>query len=213
VIGTALVLALATPTVLPPSILLEMRCRSDLSRSTITVFARGGVRLAEQTGGQPQERISVRELSQSELAAYLERLLQVDLREVPQAKAMGRGTDGEWLDQCSLVLQLPGETPQEYLWRRLETVPLGLSNLIRIVEEMPIGGIEITGTRLPSGYQPRPGDVLRRRDGVDFRVGQPTSDGRGIELQGVEQPFTIFVPLDSLDEEFIELVSSRHGRR
>jgi hypothetical protein len=213
VIATALVLALAASTALPPSIVLEMRCRSDLGRSTITLFARGGVRLAEQTRGQGEERVRVRELSESELAAYLERVRQVDLREVPEAKAVGRGTDGEWLDQCSLVLQLPGETPKEYLWRRVETVPLGLSNLIRIVEEMPIGGLEITGTRLPSGYEPRSGDVLRRRDGVDFRVGQPTSDGRGIELQGVEQPFTIFVPLDSLDEEFIELVSSRRGRR
>lgn len=210
-IAAALVLALATPTALPTSILLEMRCQSDLGKSTITLFARGGVRLAEQLRGQ-EERIRVRELSQSELDAYLERLSQVDLREVRQAKAIGRGTDGEWLDQCTLVLQLSGEVPKEYLWRRLETVPLGLSNLIRIVEEMPVGGLEITGTRLPQGYQPKAGDILRRRDGVEFRVGQPTSDGRGIELQGVEQPFTIFVPLDSVDQEFIELVASRHER-
>jgi hypothetical protein len=60
---------------------------------------------------------------------------------------------------------------------------------------------------LPSNYSPRPGDVLRRVNGDLYRVVGSTSGGKGIELEGVEQPFELYVALKDLRQEFVDVVS------
>lgn len=210
--GAAAVSALVLAGLLPASILVEMQCRSELGTASITLFDRGGVRVAQRVGAEV-ERVSVRELAPDELEAYLARIDGVDLREVPEASATGRGAEGEWLEQCDLILQPQGQQQRYYRWRRIDTIPLGLSNLVQIVEELAVGAAELRRTRLPDGYQPQEGDLLRRSDGVLFRVIAPTSDGRGVELQGDSQPLVIFILLDQLDEEMVELVESRALQR
>jgi hypothetical protein len=62
---------------------------------------------------------------------------------------------------------------------------------------------------MPAGYEPRPGDVLRRHDGELYEVITLTADRQGVELQGVEQPLTLFVARSELVGEFVELVRRR----
>jgi hypothetical protein len=56
---------------------------------------------------------------------------------------------------------------------------------------------------------PRRGDVLRRVDGVLFRVVARTADENGWELQGVEQPLVLYVVGSDVPRLFVELVERR----
>ncbi|HEX2253498.1 MAG TPA: hypothetical protein VHQ65_09545, partial [Thermoanaerobaculia bacterium] len=74
------------------------------------------------------------------------------------------------------------------------------------------------GGALPPGYRPRIGDVLRRLDGVLFRVVRPTveleEDGpSGWELQGVQQPLALYIGEGDVAQEFVELVSREPSRQ
>ncbi|HEX2163262.1 MAG TPA: hypothetical protein VHM02_04885, partial [Thermoanaerobaculia bacterium] len=68
---------------------------------------------------------------------------------------------------------------------------------------------------LPAGYRPRPGDVLRRADGVLFRVVRATAELEGMpggwELHGVVQPLAVYVVEADLPRAFVELVSRAGG--
>jgi hypothetical protein len=199
--ATVLVLALA----LPRSVVLERRCHSQIGSSSVTLFERGAVRIGSRSGDTP-EIVSVRELSPNDLEGYHNRIRQLDLEEVPLANQVGRTTDGDWIEACELTVQLPGTVPRTWAWNTLDTRPLALASLDRIVDELGVGAEMLRATRLPQGYDPAPGDQLRRVDGRLFRVVTKTSDEMGVELQGVDDPLVMFVPIGQMGEEFVELV-------
>lgn len=201
--ATLFVLALA----LPRSVVLERQCHSQIGSNSVTLFERGAVRIGSRRGATP-EVVSVRELSPGDLEGYLNRLRQLDLDEVPLANQVGRTTDGDWIEACELTVQLSGTTPRSWRWNSFDTRPLALATLDRIVDELGVGAEMLRATRLPKDYEPTPGDQLRRADGRLFRVITKTSDGMGVELQGVDDPLVMFVPIGQMGEEFVELVES-----
>ena len=80
------------------------------------------------------------------------------------------------------------------------------SHLVSIADELQEAAEqEATRARFPRGYEPRPGDVLERRDGVLFEVIAFTGDGQGIELHGIDQPLVIYVLIDDVVGQFIGL--------
>ena len=165
-------------------------CRTSISRQEVTLFGNGTLRL--KTRDEEKDEMQLAELPPEDADAFVRRLEAEDLSEVAEGR---EETLGPHVERCGLFLDLPGR---------------GLSRLDSIVDEMfeqtrvlaPEGG-------LPRYYIPEPGDLLLRVDGEEFRVVALTSDKRGVELSGVDQPLTIFVALEALREQFVALVERR----
>lgn len=188
--------------------LLRLDCFTDHGRRDVTLFGNGTARLRAE--GSAGDGMALAELSQREVADYIDLLAAVKLDEVPRQLD---GPEGATVERCMLTLQLPGRDRQEFHFRRFDSLPLGLARLLTItatIEERigPPG----SGSHLPPDYEPRPGDVLRRSDGALFRVIDLTVDGEGVELQGIDQPLVIYVSVAGLDEEMIELVERADAR-
>ena len=179
-------------------------CTTDTTRREVTLFANGTVRLRE--GWIGNEWMGLTELGPDELQAFLNRLADEDLS---QARNPERGVEGAWIERCELRLQLSGKPLQTYRFGHYDPLPLNLSRVVRVAQEL-VEKVPITKDKdeLPAGYDPRPGDVLKRvNDGALFRVIAFTGDGKGVELQGVDLPLEVFVPRDQIRNNFTELVS------
>lgn len=189
---------------------VRYECANALGRREMTLFANGTVRLRDGEIGK--ESLGLSELGPRELDGYLNRLREVDLTHVGR---LDRGVEGSWIERCDLILHLPGEDVQVFHFGRYDTLPHDLSRVVRIAEELETKVKDLkkeTDTQLPVDYDPRPGDVLRRTDGELYRIITFTMDKRGVELEGVRTPVTMFVLRDRIRREFVELVS-RSGKR
>ncbi len=195
----------APPETSPKSqILLRSECRNDLGRREITLFGNGTVRLRE--GLKDDERMTLGELPPEELDAFLARLRAENLREVPPRTDNVLG--GPWVETCRVELTVPDLPQREFRYGRYDTLSLGLSRLLRIIDDIAAQADARSGEKhLPAGYEAQPGDVLLRVDGEAYRVVRETADKRGLELIGVRQPLTIYIPKGELSAEFIELLS------
>ena len=209
VLAAVLALSMSEPS--PPEsaksqILLRYECRNDLGRREITLFGNGTVRLREGLKQDPV--MTLGELNPEELGGFLARLRQEDLSEVPFET--DNALDGAWIESCRLELMLPPAPDRTYVFGRYDSLPLGLSRVVRIAEDLA-GKVDPRSREehLPAGYVPRNGDVLRRVDGELFRIVGPTADKLGVELIGVQVPLTLYLPKGQLANEFVELVSRR----
>ncbi|HTQ81341.1 MAG TPA: hypothetical protein VMM92_15185, partial [Thermoanaerobaculia bacterium] len=112
---------------------------------------------------------------------------------------------------CELDLALPGRPPRTFRFGRYDTLPLPLSRVLRVVEDLAakVGDLRAK-EHLPEGYDPHPGDVLKRVDGEAYEVVSFTADGKGVELWGVDQPLTLYVLKVEMAREFVALVSRAH---
>ncbi len=209
---TATVLALALAASLaaeqdPRSVeLLRHACTSEIGGSELTLFANGTLRLRESVPDE-EPRMRLAELGRAELAAYLTRLGEEDLSE---AETRGAEASGEWVERCDLRLQLSGRPERRFRFGRMDTVPLALGRLLQVVEDLRIEVEErAPRSRLPQDYEPRPGDTLRRVDGVLFEVVAYTGDGAGLELEAADRSLVLYIPVAALRDEFEELVGRR----
>ena len=182
--------------------LLDYRCENDLGRRQVTLFANGTVRLWD--GLHASARMTLGELSPPELEGYLRRLQAADLSEVDESR---EGPEGSWIERCGIVLDLPGDRPRRYAFGRYDSLPLALAGVVRIADEIGTRTLPLDG--LPVGYVPRPGDVLRRADGELFEIVSFTTDGKGLELLGRDQPLTLYLRPEDLRGLFDALVSRR----
>ena len=117
---------------------------------------------------------------------------------------------GDWVEACELRLALAGEPERRLRFGRMDSLPLPLGRLLSVIDDLYLEVDRLAPrSTLPAGYEPRAGDRLRRFDGTLYEVVAPTGDGRGLELEGVDEPLILFIPLDALRDEFEELVSRR----
>jgi hypothetical protein len=167
----------------------DFDCTSPLGRRQVTLFANGTVRLRE--GELGKEAMGLAELNPDELHGALARLRDEDLTEIDQ---LPRGVDGEWVEHCDLRLALAGRPDRTLRFGRYDALPLPLSRVLRVVADcaVKVGGVK-TKEHLPEGYDPKPGDVLKRTDAQLFEVIGFTADNKGVELWGVDQPLTLYV--------------------
>lgn len=187
------------------AVVLRYDCASEVGRREVTLFANGTVRLWDGPPGD--QRMSLAELEPDELDGFLVRLDREDLAEEPDAY---HGIEGDWIERCELDLPLrEGRGRSHFEINRYTQLSLGLSRIVRIAETVGEMADAVRGAGLEAGYAPRPGDVLERPDGVRFRVVDYTSDGRGVELEGVEVPLTLYLPPDELAEVFARVVERR----
>lgn len=192
-------------------IVARLDCGSTLNRRELTLFGNGTLRL--RAGEPGREGMSLAELGPDELDEAIAQLSAVDLDETDAAAT---GPEGAWVDRCTLELALPERDPEVRTFKRFDSISLALSRAVDLleglaarVEEPRAPGESEDPPRLPVDYRPRIGDVLRHLDGTLYRVIAFTSDGEGIELQGVDQPLAIYIAADRLAEEMTALVRSR----
>lgn len=204
------------------TILLRLDCGSQISRQELTLFANGTVRLRERLQeqtqldpsdlGQARDRDSgalhmyLGELPPEDLAGYLARFEQENLSESEESAEDSLG--GPWVERCRLEVDLPGKPARDLTFSRYDSLSLGTAQVVRIARELldrvdrgP--GLEAA---FPPDYLPAPGDVLERLDGHLFEVVRYTDDGGGVELEGVEQPVTLYIDRVNLTAEFRRLV-------
>jgi hypothetical protein len=185
---------------------LRHGCSSSIGRHELTLFANGTLRLRETEEGE-QARMRLAELGPGELAAYLARLGEEDLTEVD---LHGPETSGDWVESCSLELKLEGHPERLIRFGRMDSLPLALGRLLRVVEDLLLEVDRLAPrSRLPADYEPRAGDRLRRFDGALFEVVAYTGDGAGLELEGIDEPLVVFIPVAALRDEFEELLGRR----
>jgi len=162
----ALAAAMAEPAAPPTSpksqIYLRYECRNDLGRREITLFGNGTIRLREGLNEDPAMFLA--ESTPEELEAFLNRLRAEDLSEVPLET--NGSIEGAWVETCRFELTLPDAPARTYRFGRYDSLPLALSRLLRVAEDMA-AKIDPSAREehLPAGYEPRPGDILRRVDG------------------------------------------------
>lgn len=197
----------AVPGDLRSAVVLRYDCASEVGRREVTLFANGTLRLWD--GPPDEQEMTLAELEPEILDGFLVRLDREDLSEEPDAY---HGVDGDWIERCELDLPLrEGRGRSHFEINRYSQLSLGLSRLVRIAEELGEIADAARGAGLDPDYVPRPGDVLERPDGVRFRVVDFTSDGRGVELEGVEVPLTLYLAPDALAEVFARVVERRAG--
>ena len=179
-------------------IVLREDCTSSLSRQELTLFANGTLRLRQ--GPTDAVKMTLRELGRAERDRYLARLEALDLSE---AEASSRGPAGEWTEHCVLELARPNHAAERFEYEHLSTGSLALERARRLIEDLydEIKGA-IGASEIPATYKPMIGDRLERNDGELFEVVSFTLDGKGVELEGVVQPITLFVERDKLKELF-----------
>jgi len=182
---------------------LRYECANDLGRREVTLFLNGTIRLRD---GEPgKELMGLGELNPDDLQGALNRLTGEDLSE---AQHLPSGVDGEWVEKCMLALHLPEKAIQVYHFGRYDTLPLNLSRIVRVAEDMAAKVPDLKGDeQLPVDYKPRVGDILKRVDGNLFRVHNISDDKQGLEMQGTVQPLTVYIRVDQLRMEFITLIS------
>lgn len=188
-------------------IVVRRDCLSETGYADVTLFANGTIRLRE--GREPDQIMRLAELPYDVLRDYLNRLEEIDLSETETGVPAG---ELEWIGRCEI--ELTGEEGEALIYQfgRFESLSLALSRVDAIVDELVVEAEErIPKGRLPKDYEPRAGDILVRADGSRFRVIAYTSDKKGLELQGIDQPLTIYVPVSDMDEWFIELVSRQES--
>jgi hypothetical protein len=183
--------------------LLRYECASELGRREVTLFLNGTIRLKDGPPGK--EAMGLAELNPDELEGARNRLAEENLDE---ARHLPRGLEGQWVEKCMLAFELPGTPAQVFHFGRYDTLPLGLSRIVHVAEDMASRVREMEGDEhLPDDYVPRKGDVLKRTDGNLYRVHNIADDKQGLEMQGVVQPLTVYIRRDQLRMEFVALVS------
>jgi hypothetical protein len=106
-----------------------------------------------------------------------------------------------------------GDRPAtRFQYGHLDSLSLPLARVVALVDELAARvAAGAAAGRLPADYRPRQGDVLRRADGVLFRVVRDTAAFAempgGWELQGVVQPLVLYIFEADLPRDFVELVS------
>jgi hypothetical protein len=186
-------------------VIVRRDCTTELGHAEITLFANGTVRYRE--GERRREEMLLAELPPDELQAFLRRLEEVDLAETEAGRAEVKGG---WVESCVLELRLADRPERSFGFGRFDSLSLALSRLLAVVDELTT----VAKTRhavkgLPRGYRPRPGDILARSDGSHWEVVSLTSDGRGAEIQGVDDPLTVYMALDAIVGEFVAVVKRR----
>lgn len=178
---------------------LRLDCTAGTQRSDLTLFGNGTLRLRE--GELGAEDLHLSELGRDALDAYVRRLRAESLDD---GLAPPASVQGPFTETCTLSLDVPEGPVGSTEFSALDSLSLALSRVVSIARELTVvarTNINLVG--LDPGYRPVAGDILLHRNGGRYQVHMLTSDGRGVELTGLDQPLTLYVALDALGELFL----------
>lgn len=178
---------------------IRLDCTTGIVRSDMTLFGSGTLRLRE--GDVGAEEMLLSELGPDILEGYVRRLQQESLGNnlVPPKQV-----EGLWTEQCTLTVDVPDGPVGTTAFGGMDSMSLPLSRMVSIARELlALARVETHVAGIPLGYVPERGDVLLHRNGSHYRVHGFTSDGLGLELQGIEQPLAIYVAIETLHDQFL----------
>ena len=113
------------------------------------------------------------------------------------------------MESCRLRLALSGAEAVTYAFSAYEVPPLVVAGLVHVAEDLAdFTRLPAPAERLPAGYRPRSGDVLRNARGERYRVVDLTSDELGVELEEIGSPVMIVVPVAEIRDFFVTLEAS-----
>lgn len=189
-------------------------CGSSLGERELTLFLDGTIRL--RVRDREGQEVRLGELEQEPLARAYGTLRAIQLGIGREGKewaqpSRGRSLTGEFLQECNVELRLPDLDEKSFLFNPMEITPLWLGQLRQLAEDLSGRTEALVHSGLPRDYQPRHGDVLRRRDGVLFRFVGITSDKKAWMVEQIGQPITTYYSVEDLDELFVAVVESRAG--
>lgn len=199
----AILLALAISAPLAaaePTYLFEWVSRTRESTGRLTLFTDRTL-VRKLTAGKAVD-MKKRKLSEEEYdyyAAYFS-----DPQSLRAAGSYESGTTGDLLSVCEVTFQLPGGKKWKMSYDTLSTLTF---EAVRVKSALE-GLYDSFGKVLPSptDFSPDkmpPGTILRRRDGARFRVIRVDGDHGMVELQGVNEPYTLFLRIDDLRFTFL----------
>lgn len=185
---------------------LRYGCANELGHRELTLFLNGTVRLLD--GAPGKELMGLEELSPEELDGAVNRLQAEDLSETQ--RHMPTSVTGPYIEHCELHLLLPGQKPQVFRFTHYDALPLQLSRILQVAKDLELKVEDLRGAEvLPADYVAQKHDILKRRDGMRYKIIRFTPDNRAVELQGLDQPLYIFVLREEMHKEFVALVSRR----
>lgn len=182
--------------------ILRMDCHSAVGQRDVTLYANGMVRV--RRGPEARDGIELLQLDAKAFDGVKHRLAKEDLSESDAQRIEAGGLD---VETCTVRLWLKEDSETTFTFQPFDALSLAQSHVVAIVQELAQlaeSTPQVHG--LPSEYMPRPGDVLRRINGALYQVIGMTSDGKGVELEGVDQPFELYVALKDLRQEFVDVV-------
>jgi hypothetical protein len=181
--------------------IVHRRCVTAISVADVTLFANGTLRSRERF--EQRRELLLVELDAEELDSFQRRLLEIDLSEVESTQD---GVEGDFIGQCAITLRLPGDEERFLRFGQLDSMSLALRRLDSLIGELgELAWVRSEHGALPDGYRPTVGDFVRRSDGAVFEVVGFTSDERGVEVSGIDQPVTLYVALEDFREVFVAL--------
>jgi hypothetical protein len=209
----------AAPVAIPP--VAEKRswdvfrhsCSNPLGSRELTLFLDGTIRLLVRDQGGQEVRLG--DLGEAGLSRTYATLRATQLGIGREGKdwtpppSQGRGLSGEFLQECEVRLRLPDLEAKSFRFSPMEITPLWLGQLRQLAEDLAELTEPLVHQGLPKSYQPRYGDLLRRRDGVVFRYVGITSDRKAWIMEQVGQPITQYFAVADLGELFVTVVESR----
>ncbi len=181
-------------------------CKNTVGHAEVTLFENGTLRLRQSLN--EDERFELAELNPNQLQGFVNRIRDEDMSEVDPGGYPQMG--GDLVEVCEIYLGLDRAKTTTYRFGRFDSLPLNLARLNGIIDDM-LQYIEDNAPSmgLPPDYMPKRGDVLARADGALFEIVGLTSDKRGVELIGVDQPLVIFIALESIRGTFVSLEKRR----
>jgi hypothetical protein len=178
---------------------LRLDCATGDYRSDLTLFGNGTLRLEEGEAGA--EEMALSELDRESFDAYVRRL---QVEELGDGLEPPQRVEGPWTEQCVLTLDVDDGPAGSIAFGAFDSMSLPFSRVVRIARELlALARVETRVRGLTENYSPRPGDVLLHRDGGRYRVHSVTTDGLAVELEGIEQPFTLYLAIEAISESFI----------
>lgn len=190
------------------TVVAEWTCWNALDRRVVTLFGNGTVRLKRT--GAAESALWLGELDGPRFDAFLRRLAEPDLSETEGSVSLA--PEGEWIEQCDMALSLPNRKGWKFSYGRFDSLPLAVAQLVRVFDDLTLVADQMVGLlRLPEGYAPRAGDLLRRRDGTVFRVVGLSQDKKSVELGGTIVPLTVYLAIADLPREFDSLLERAPG--
>jgi hypothetical protein len=147
------------------------------------------------------EEVKRRRLEPDELAFYCAYFTRPDVWELPEE--LRSGLTGEFASQSTLTLARPDGSRKRIRFDELSSLPAGAAAVrsslegLRLTFLSPLApASRFTPATLPTGT------LLRRFDGVFFRVRQVITEKGVVELEGVSQPYSEFKKIEELRFQF-----------
>lgn len=203
-----LLLTVESPADLRSREVLRHECASASGRRELTVFGNGTVRL--RIGPVGREEMLLAEMGIEGVKRLESVLAEIDLAEAP---VIALAPSGAAVERCILELQLQG-IQKKFQYSTLGAVDVAVGAVLARVEDLyQLVREASTKMGLPKGYRPKAGDRLEHQQGGVFEVQGLTTDGKGVELVGVDQPVVLYVSLRDLSQVFRRLVNPREEKK